>query len=78
MPFTQYDAVRIKGFASTPAPEIVGGPCNSRVPQIGDIATNIEVYENPSGYELECSDSDGITVWLLAFGADEIDMELVV
>jgi len=42
------------------------------------IATVLEVYENPSGYELECSDSDGITIWLGGYFPEDLSLELVV
>jgi hypothetical protein len=50
---------------------------NRRAPQIGDVATIIEVYSDPPGYELECSNEHGITEWLAGFKADDIELELI-
>jgi hypothetical protein len=50
---------------------------NLRPARVGDVACIVEVYEAPPGYELECSDDNGITEWLLAFSEDEADFELV-
>jgi hypothetical protein len=51
---------------------------NKRVPKIGDIATIVEVYEKPSlGYELECSDKNGITEWLVTFALEDAEFELI-
>jgi hypothetical protein len=49
-----------------------------REPRVGDIAWVIEIYENPAGYYLECSDKDGITEWLQIFRREEIELENVV
>ena len=49
-----------------------------RPPQVGDVASVIEIYDNPPGYELECSDKNGITEWMHAFSPEEIKLENVV
>ncbi len=74
MDFKQYDVVRLKALnerPSTPVDEF-----NLRRPRVGDIATIVEIYSSPSGYELECSDANGITQWLIAFGPAEAELEL--
>ena len=51
---------------------------NKRAPKVGDIATIIEIYEKPSlGYELECTDKNGITEWLATFAPEDADFELI-
>lgn len=60
-----YDVVRIKKLRK--AIDLQPDGSSSRAPQVGDIATIIEVYQNPPSYELECSGSDGITIWLWSF-----------
>jgi hypothetical protein len=50
---------------------------NLRQPAIGDVATIVEIYSNPPGYELERNDENGITQWLLAFGPDDVELDLV-
>ena len=75
MNFKQYDAVRLKRIN-------VQIPCadeefNLRPPKIDDLACIIEVYTNPFGYELECSDANGITQWLMSFGPEDVELELV-
>lgn len=49
---------------------------NLRQPEVGDIATIVELYSSPSGYELECSDANGITQWLMAFRPEDVVLEL--
>jgi len=74
MQFRQYDVVRVKALTvqpNTPLDEF-----NRRQPVIGDVATIVEIYSSPPGYELECSDADGITQWLIAFGPDDVELEL--
>ena len=69
-----YDAVRIEELRK--AADLSDG--DIRQPQVGDVAWVIEIYENPPGYELECSDKDGTTEWLQGFGAEEIELEKLV
>ena len=73
--FKQYDAVRLARFIAPPLQS--HDKFNLRPPMVGDIAYIVEVYSNPIGYELECSDSYGITQWLMAFSPDEIELEFV-
>jgi hypothetical protein len=49
-----------------------------RTPRIGDVATIVEVYEKPVlGYELECSDGNGMTEWLVSFSPHGAEFELI-
>jgi hypothetical protein len=75
MKFKQYDVVRVMALhvEATKASDAF----NLRSPAIGDVATIIEIYSKPPGYELECSDGNGITQWLMAYGPDDIELELV-
>jgi len=41
-----------------------------RTPLVGDVGTVLEVYED--AYEVECSDSNGTTIWLEAMYTDEL------
>ncbi len=43
---------------------------------MGNIAI-VMGYENPSGYELECVDEQGVTQWMLGFRPDKVDLERV-
>lgn len=75
MAFKQYDVVRILN------PEKMNG-CGSGVgygfPQVGDIGTIVEIYTAPYlGYDIECSDDEGVTKWLTVFEHQEIKLELV-
>ncbi|MCL2914287.1 hypothetical protein L2725_10960 [Shewanella corallii] len=47
----------------------------SRVPRVGDVATIIDVYNG--AFDLECSDQNGVTLWLELFEAKDADLELV-
>ncbi len=71
----QYDVVKVKELHVEAGKD--SDAFNIRRPVVSDVATIIEVYSNPPGYELECSDSNGITQWLLAFGPDDIELNLV-
>ncbi len=74
MKFKQYDTVKIIELVN---PE-KKSEFDPSVPKIGDIAAIVEIYTKPSiGYELECSDQEGITQWLVTFGPEEVVMELV-
>ena len=72
--FLQYDVVRIKAL---PLSSQIPNQFDLRMPRIGDIATIIEIYTKPVGYELECSDQDGITQWMMAFAPGEAEFEHV-
>lgn len=48
-----------------------------RAPVVGDVATVVEVYTTPLGYELECCGNDGITIWLHAFAPEEVELEVL-
>ena len=41
-----------------------------RAPIVGDVGTILEVYAD--AYEVECSDSDGSSIWLGAMYPDEL------
>jgi Domain of unknown function (DUF4926) len=43
-----------------------------RAPMVGDVGAILEVY--PDAYEVECSDSDGSTIWLGAMYPDELGL----
>jgi hypothetical protein len=44
-------------------------------PKADDTAVTIDAYESPIlGYELECSDIDGISQWQLAFTPCEMEL----
>ena len=76
MKFSQYDTVTIKRILVPIA--LLHDEFNSRPPAVGDVACIVEVYANPSGYEIECSDANGITQWLMAFGPDEVELGLAI
>lgn len=71
-----YEAYRIKEFRQAVRSDLGDG--DVRKPQVGDIAWVIEIYEDPLGYELECSDKNGITEWMKVFSPDEIVLEKLV
>ena len=76
MKYKQYSVVRLKNiFKQFGSTELV---FDKRHPQVGDVATIIEIYESPTfGYELECSDENGITVWLATFTPEDAEFELI-
>jgi hypothetical protein len=75
MAIAQYDVVRVTKLR-TPKRQLADAS-NLRAPAVGDIATVLEIYDHPAGYKLECSDENGITQWLVAFRAEDIDLQPV-
>lgn len=75
MQHAQYDVVKVKAIRRDVSFE--PDDTNRRPPRVGDIATIVEIYANPPGYELECRDHEGITEWLLAFRPEDIELEPV-
>lgn len=74
MKFMKYDVIKIVAFNVQQA--AFADEFNLRRPAIGDVATIIEIHSSPPGYELECSDADGITQWLVAFQPEDVVLEL--
>ena len=74
MKFKQYDVVRI--VALNMEKFALADESNLRRPMVGDVATIIELHSSPVGYELECSDANGITQWLMAFRPEDVMLEL--
>ena len=76
MKYKQYSVVRVKEIRKQFNEDDMA--FMKRVPVIGDVATIIEIYEKPTlGYELECSDKNGITEWMVTFAPDEVELQLV-
>ena len=71
--FRKYDTVKIIEILN---PEKTHkSDFNLAAPKAGDIATIVEIFTDPCvGYELECSDKNGITQWLVTFESGEINM----
>ena len=73
----QYSIVRIIRLFHEP--EFYNGwGVNQRPPQIGDEGTIVEILGSsgspfPDHYIVECSNQDGITVWLAEFILEELD-----
>ena len=70
-----YDVVKIKALRQRIDFQPDG--MSVRAPCVGDVATVLEVYRNPPGYELECSGKDGITLWLWAFAPEDVELDVV-
>lgn len=76
MKYKQYSEVKLKKINRHFSKE--GLYFDKRAPQVGDVATIIEIYESPSlGYELECSDENGITEWMVTFSPEEVELEII-
>ncbi len=71
-----HDVVRIIELLQPVRSELREGAV--RQPHVGDVAWVIEIYKNPPGYELECSDKNGNTEWMQAFSTDKIKLEKIV
>jgi hypothetical protein len=44
---------------------------DKRAPMAGDVGTILGIY--PDAFEVECSDSDGSTIWLTSMYPDELE-----
>jgi hypothetical protein len=75
MQLAQYDRVRITAIHEPAA--FVADAFNVRPPRVGDVACIVEIYIDPPGYELECVDADGATVWLVSISTAVIALERV-
>ena len=75
MKLAQYDLVKVMKIRCENA--FQQDQFNRRAPNIGDIATVVEVYHEPPGYELECSDDQGVTEWLMGFRIGDIELEMI-
>ena len=72
----QYDVVQITALNEQFSSSSVW--LGSNAPTVGDEATVIEVYEQPSlAYDLECVASDGSTKWAATLKPGDVDLELV-
>ena len=72
--FSQYDVVRVVSILDKASVLVDALNCR-RPPKVGDLATILEVYNDPYGFELECSDSDGYTVWLGGYTPTQLLLE---
>ena len=71
----QYQLVRIKTLLQSPN-EYDGWRLNKRPPWVGDIGTLLEPLHAdglPDRYVVECSETNGTTVWLSDFHRDELE-----
>jgi hypothetical protein len=73
--FNEYDIVRINKINKRI--NLVGDGISKRPPVVGDHARVVMVYKDQLGYELECCDSEGDTLWLLSVANGDLDLELV-
>jgi hypothetical protein len=72
----QYDYVRIteihRKFSQS---DCIPG---TRIPEVGDIAAVIEIYDKPElGYELESVNERGETEWLITVAASDLVFEKI-
>ena len=71
----QNGLVRIRKLLLPPA-EYDGWRVNRHPPQVGDIGTLLDILRSPGlpdRYVVESSATDGITVWLRDFAAEELE-----
>ena len=75
MGLQEYEMVRVRQVRSSPE-EYDGWRINQRTPRIGDVGTVLTILEAPGlpmRYVVECSQPDGITVWLSDFQEEELE-----
>ncbi|MEL6105403.1 MAG: hypothetical protein AAFU85_05180 [Planctomycetota bacterium] len=72
--FGPYDVVRVVSILDE-ATVIVDAPNCRRPPKMGNIATILEVYQDPYGFELECCDANGATIWLGGYTPAQLLLE---
>lgn len=75
MGFKAFDVVRVTAINTDKL--LVSDAFNTRAPKVGDIATILEVYGDPYGFELECCDIAGNTEWLIGVQEKDVRIELV-
>jgi hypothetical protein len=76
MKYKQYSVVKLQKINKQFSKEELS--FDKRAPKVGDVATIIEIYKSPSlGYELECSDENGITEWMVTFSPEEVELEVI-
>lgn len=71
----QYHEVRIRRLLRLPG-AYDGWGFNQRAPRVGDVGTVLDILDVPgskTGYVVECSGPDGVTVWLGDFTAEELE-----
>ena len=69
----QYSVVKIKSlYAEFKHSDQSFG---SRAPRVGDEGTIVEVYGDD--FYIECSDKNGVTIWLEIIGPNDADLELL-
>lgn len=73
--FQQYELVRVVRLIQ-PLEAYDGWKVNQRPPSVGDIGTLLDRLSadgSPDMYVVECSGSDGVTIWLADFYPEEIE-----
>ena len=71
----QYDLVRICQILRPPH-DYDGWRLNKHTPQVGEVGTLVDILQAPGlpdHYVVECTASDGGTVWLSEFLAEELE-----
>ena len=73
--FEQYSRVVFKSCTKIIADDEMS--FGTRASRAGDKAAIVEVYDTPTaGYELECVNEAGSTIWLISFSAEEVELEV--
>lgn len=68
----QYDVIEITRIIKKRKSSLGDGE-----PRVGDVATVVEVYREPSlGFDLECCDEHGLTKWLAIFEPEDFEFNL--
>ncbi len=71
----QYGKVRVRKLLHAPD-HYDGWNLNQRPPRVGDTGYIVEILhapELPDSYVVECSETDGVDIWLADFIAEEIE-----
>jgi hypothetical protein len=68
--FSEFDIVVVQSLR-TPTRQLDGTQAVRRQPRVGDAGTIVHVL-GPHDYVVESVDTDGMTVWLADFHADEL------
>lgn len=74
-PFKEYELVRVRQLIQS-ADDLDGWRLNQRAPVPGDVGTLLDILTapgRPNKYVVECSDKDGISIWLADFFEEEIE-----
>ncbi len=71
----QYSMVRVRQLLHPPE-HYDGWRLNQRPPRVGDMGTIVDILQAqglPNKFVVECSDPEGVDIWLADFSSEELE-----